>query len=85
MSRKNQSRHILLIREILIDIKGDNNLEYVKCQSIITLLNLFFFHQLHKIFSKYAKESPNLGMTPAEFAEFLHREQGVNLKKYFNI
>ncbi|PFX17769.1 1-phosphatidylinositol 4,5-bisphosphate phosphodiesterase zeta-1-like [Stylophora pistillata] len=35
--------------------------------------------KLHKIFSKYAKESPNLGMTPAEFAEFLHREQGETL------
>ena len=31
-----------------------------------------------KIFFKYAKEHPNLGMTPTEFAEFLHREQEVS-------
>ncbi|CAH3162232.1 unnamed protein product [Porites evermanni] len=34
---------------------------------------------LLKIFFKYAKEHPNLGMTPTEFAEFLHREQEESL------
>lgn len=35
--------------------------------------NLFL--QLYEVFCKYAKEHPNLGMTPTEFAEFLYREQ----------
>ncbi|KAJ7372700.1 1-phosphatidylinositol 4,5-bisphosphate phosphodiesterase beta-4 [Desmophyllum pertusum] len=35
--------------------------------------------RLHNIFCKYAKEHPNLGMTPAEFAEFLNREQEESL------
>lgn len=30
------------------------------------------------MFCKYAKEYPDLGMTPAEFAEFLNREQEVS-------
>lgn len=30
------------------------------------------------MFCKYAKEYPDLGMTPAEFAEFLSREQEVS-------
>lgn len=43
-----------------------------------TLLTLPFFQQLYKIFCKYAKEHPNLGMTQTEFAEFLNREQEVS-------
>ena len=41
------------------------------------LFNLFFC-QLYEMFCKYAKEYPDLGMTPAEFAEFLSREQEVS-------
>lgn len=35
--------------------------------------------RLYEVFCKYAKEHPNLGMTPTEFAEFLHREQEESL------
>lgn len=35
--------------------------------------------RLYEIFCKYAKEHPNLGMTPTEFAEFLNREQQESL------
>ncbi|XP_078346086.1 1-phosphatidylinositol 4,5-bisphosphate phosphodiesterase zeta-1-like [Oculina patagonica] len=35
--------------------------------------------RLYEIFCKYAKEQPNLGMTPTEFAEFLDREQEESL------
>lgn len=35
--------------------------------------------KLYEIFCKYAKEHPNLGMTPSEFADFLGREQEESL------
>lgn len=35
--------------------------------------------KLYEMFCKYAKEYPDLGMTPAEFAEFLNREQEETL------
>ena len=41
----------------------------------VLLQYLCLFLQLYEVFCKYAKEHPNLGMTPTEFAEFLYREQ----------
>ena len=55
----------------------DNLISLCQCQSVITFLT-FFFYQLYEMFCKYAKEYPDLGMTPAEFAEFLSREQEVS-------
>ena len=56
----------------------DNLISLCQCQSVITFLTFFFFYQLYEMFCKYAKEYPDLGMTPAEFAEFLSREQEVS-------
>ena len=44
----------------------------------------FLFLQLYEVFCKYAKEHPNLGMTPTEFAEFLHKEQEASRMWYFS-
>lgn len=68
------------MEEILIAIKVmDNLISLCQCQSTCNnFFNLFFFYQLNEMFCKYAKEYPDLGMTPAEFAEFLSREQEVS-------
>ena len=73
-----ENHNMCIMEEILIVIKVmDNLISLCQCQSVITFLT-FFFYQLYKMFCKYAKEYPDLGMTPAEFAEFLSREQEVS-------
>ena len=73
-----ENHNMCIMEEILIAIKVmDNLISLCQCQSVITFLTLFFY-QLYEMFCKYAKEYPDLGMTPAEFAEFLSREQEVS-------
>ena len=73
-----ENHNMCIMEEILIVIKVmDNLISLCQCQSVITFLT-FFFYQLYEMFCKYAKEYPDLGMTPAEFAEFLSREQEVS-------
>lgn len=73
-----ETHNMCIMEEILIAIKVmDNLISLCQCQSVITFLT-FFFYQLYEMFCKYAKEYPDLGMTPAEFAEFHSREQEVS-------
>lgn len=76
--RKHLRNHIKDVLEAQCGIIQHN--ENLLWNSFLMLFNsLSEQPKLYEIFCKYAKEYPNLGMTPAEFAEFLSREQEESL------